>query len=104
MGRQLQTSRFSCRGEQGGPADGYRLDVLAPSTSTDEKGHFRLQGFIGMTYWLEAVGTREAGSVKALMHSEMIKLALGQDVTDLRVLLSQTSSGLTCPGLLKEKR
>ncbi|MDQ3011983.1 MAG: carboxypeptidase regulatory-like domain-containing protein [Acidobacteriota bacterium] len=69
---------------------GYVLEFGAVQTKTDETGHFKLQGFAGNIYWLEARGgnlsLEDAG--KGGSHSPSRRLLLQKDLSNLNLVLS----------------
>ena len=71
--------------------DGFVVEYGPMSRTTDEQGHFRLEGFAGETYWLEARGRKDGKKQgeQIEMHSGTRKLGLQGDLKDLRVLLNQ---------------
>jgi hypothetical protein len=86
--------------------DGYVLDYAPPHAVTDEQGRFRLSGFKGMSYWLEARGSkRTPKQVKAVaMHSAARKLILKNDLQNLKVVLSEEGSFGGCGDSVKRTR
>ncbi|HEX7774257.1 MAG TPA: carboxypeptidase-like regulatory domain-containing protein [Pyrinomonadaceae bacterium] len=67
-------------------ADGFTIEFSPASTQTDNEGRFRLEGFSGETYWLEARGSK-AG--KSPMHSPSRKLSINGNVKNLKLTLSK---------------
>ncbi|HWT03617.1 MAG TPA: hypothetical protein VN256_25440 [Pyrinomonadaceae bacterium] len=61
----------------------------------DEQGRFRLQGFTGETYWLEARGTMTAGGGDDYFafHSPPRKIVLTENLREAEIVLSE--KGLT---------
>ena len=80
--------------------DGFVVEFSPASTNTDEQGRFRLEGFTGATYWLEARGER-AGKKDGEtigMHSQTRKLSPDGDLKNVKLKLSQPGRyGDGCP-------
>ena len=74
---------------QSSATDGYRIEFSPTTTTTNEQGRFRLEGFTNQTYWIEARAEREAGTFKVEMHSPSRKLSVQDSVKNLKLTLSQ---------------
>jgi hypothetical protein len=70
--------------------DGFTIESSGTSTQTDKEGRFRLEAFMGETYWLEARGSK-AGKNPIVdgMHSRSRKLSINDNVKNLKLTLSQ---------------
>jgi prealbumin domain-containing protein len=78
--------------------DGINLEFAPPHTSTDNQGRFRLQGFKGHNYWIEARGTRSPGSEGQGegRHSPAQELTLKRDLINVKLVLSATGFAGGC--------
>jgi hypothetical protein len=82
-----------------GRPGGQVLEFGAVETKTDEEGRFKLQGFKGNIYWLEARGRkRDARGEGAIgNHSQTRRIILRKDLTGVNVSLSLPGfSGNSC--------
>jgi hypothetical protein len=78
--------------------EGFAVEFSPPTALTDEEGRFRLEGFAGETYWLEARGSKEGdrkGEYVA-MHSTPLKLSLGAGTKEVRLVLSESGFSGGC--------
>lgn len=71
--------------------DGLAIEFSPTTTYTDNQGRFRLEGFTGETYWIEARGSREGKKPdeEIAMHSPSRKLSLSDSVKNLKLTLSE---------------
>lgn len=71
--------------------DGLVIEFMPSTTRTDEQGRFRLEGFTGETYWIEARGASESSKKDSYieMHSASRKLTLSEDLTKIKLVLSE---------------
>jgi hypothetical protein len=78
--------------------DGLAVEFSPTDTTTDEQGRFRLQGFTGETYWLEARGTRKSGrdDEDYEFHSPSKKLVLTGNLRNIEIVLSEKGLGDGC--------
>jgi hypothetical protein len=85
--------------------NGYMLESGPPHTTTDEHGRFRLPGFKGMSYWVEARGRRkELNQEKVIeLHSPARQLIIEKDLSDVKVVLSEKGGSGGCGDSLKRK-
>lgn len=65
--------------------NGLVIEFMSPRIRTDNEGRFRLEGFTGETYWIEAIGEK----VDIVKHSPSRKLSINQDVKNLKLVLSR---------------
>ena len=80
--------------------DGFVVEFGPTSAKTDEQGRFRLEGFIGQTYWLEARGYKpgKKEGEEIGMHSQASKLSLEGELTNVKLKLAQPEYfGAGCP-------
>lgn len=61
---------------------------FSTSTQTDGRGRFRLEGFAGETYLIQARGRKEGKGELIEMHSPSRKISEGDGVRDLKLTLS----------------
>jgi hypothetical protein len=85
--------------------DGYTLEFGPPMASTDEGGRFRLQGFKGTSYWLEARAYKHIPSNKrpVEVHSPARPLTFQEDVVGVKLVLSEDGFSAGCRESLKRK-
>jgi hypothetical protein len=71
--------------------NGFAIEFSPTSTHTDNEGRFRLEGFTGETYWLEARGSKAGKSPNenAPMHSPSRKLSINDNVKNLKLTLAK---------------
>ena len=78
--------------------DGFVVEFSPSVTRTNEQGQFRLEGFTGESYWIEARGRREADKQGAFVEAHTSrKLSLRQNVKNLKLVLSETGFFGGCP-------
>ncbi|MBD0369291.1 MAG: hypothetical protein ICV60_00445 [Pyrinomonadaceae bacterium] len=84
---------------------GFRLDFMPPTTTTDEQGRFKLQAFKGETYCLEARGSLETTShdEPSLVHSPSRTLPVKENLTGIKIVLSQPGFTSGCCNTLRQK-
>jgi len=76
--------------------NGFVVEFMPPSTRTDNDGRFRLEGFAGEIYWIEARGEKVIRNPIA-KHSQPRKLSISQNVKNLKLILSKDGySGDSC--------
>lgn len=70
---------------------GLAIEFGPTTTYTDDQGRFRLEGFAGETYWIEARGVKEGKKPEETteMHSPTHKLSLEESVKNLKLKLSK---------------
>ncbi len=79
--------------------EGFVVEYSPTRTLTDVQGRFRLEGFKGETYWLEARSPREGDDTNgapADMHSPPRKLTLGAGQKEVRLTLSESGRAGGC--------
>src|SRR6266849_9535834 len=65
----------------GSATDGFAIEFMPPTTTTDDQGHFTLQAFTGETYWIEARGSRENSSGETIaFHSPSKKIVFSDSL------------------------
>jgi hypothetical protein len=76
---------------QSSTPNGYEIEFGPTRTRTDNQGNFRLEGFVGQTYWIEARGSKEGKNPneRLEMHSPSRKLSLVESAKDVRLRLSE---------------
>ncbi len=74
------------------------LEFSPPIALTDKQGRFKLLGFKGITYWLEARSENPAVSSErdSQKHSAPLKLTLEKDLVNLKVVLDQSGFSTDC--------
>ena len=80
--------------------NGFTIESGPTSTHTDNEGRFRLEGFTGETYWIEARGSKAGKSPNenVAMHSPPRKLSIKDNVKNLKLTLSKAGRfGGGCP-------
>jgi len=78
--------------------NGFAIEFGPGHVYTDEQGRFRIDGFSGETYWLEARGTQLGSKGDPIrVYSPPRKLSLEKSLKDLKVLLSREGFGEGCP-------
>ena len=81
--------------------NGFTIEFSPTSTQTDNEGRFRLEGFTGETYWLEARGEKAGKTPNdeaVEMHSPSRKLSINDHVKNLKLTLSKAGRfGGGCP-------
>lgn len=85
---------------------GHVLEFGPPADTTDKQGRFNLQGFKGISYWIEARGRQTSPTIKESegMHSPARQLIVQQDMKDLKLVLSEQGFSGSCGGSLNLKR
>ena len=75
---------------ESGRLGGQVLEFGAVTTKTDEEGRFKIQGFKGNIYWLEARGRKPdaRGEDTVEYHSQTRRIILRKDLTGVNVSLS----------------
>ena len=70
---------------------GFAVEFAPTTTYTDDQGRFRLEGFAGETYWIEARGMKEGKKPEETiqMHTPSRKLSLDDNVKNLKLKLSK---------------
>jgi hypothetical protein len=79
--------------------DGYMLEFGPTGTMTDSSGNFRIQGFRGMTYWIEARGAKDDIS----KHSLSRYIVVSEDMTNVNLVLSEAGYSGGCGETSKKK-
>jgi hypothetical protein len=76
---------------QSAKQDGFRVEFSPTRTVTDEQGRFRLEGFTGEVYWLEARGRIkwDEDGIPTGVHSPSNKIILNESLKGVRVVLSE---------------
>ena len=85
---------------QSAQSDGLAVEFTPTLTRTDEQGQFRLEGFTGEVYWIEARGSRESDKKGEFieMHSPSKRLDLRENLKNVKLVLSETGHfGAGCP-------
>lgn len=84
---------------------GYLLGFWDPETKTDRQGRFRLQGFSGETYWLEASATALVTTLRIPvgMHSPPVHIAPQADVQDIKLTISEPGFAGECGDRMKKQ-
>ena len=79
--------------------NGLTIEFMPPSTETDKEGRFRLEGFTGETYWLEARGSKigKNPNEHVELHSPPRKLSIKDNVKNLKLTLSKDGYFGGCP-------
>ena len=67
---------------------GFAIEFGAQSTESDETGRFRIQGFTGETYWIEARGEGSDGA----FHSPSKRAVITDNIANLKLVLSEKGS------------
>lgn len=77
---------------------GYAIEYTPTETRADEQGRFRLEGFSGESYWIEARGTRMSGvdDDEVEVHSPPRKIVVREGVKGVRLVLSEEGVGAGC--------
>jgi len=80
-------------------ADGLTLDNWPAVTRTDELGRFKLEGFSGETYWIEARGSKQGRSEAETVqvHSRARRIAMANNLSGLSLVMSENGFGEGCP-------
>lgn len=80
-------------------ADGFTAENGPAATTTDERGRFKLEGFTGETYWIEARGTKQnrSESETIQVHSRARKIVLNDNLSALSLVMSENGFGEGCP-------
>jgi hypothetical protein len=68
--------------------DGF-VGVGLRQTETDKQGRFRLEGFADEFCWIEAIGVKRG----RVMESPSRKIVMGENPTDIKLVLSRTEGG-----------
>jgi hypothetical protein len=76
---------------QSASENGFAIEFSPTRTRTDEEGMFELEGFTGEVYWIEARGVKTGAAAENSVeaHSAPKKLALVENLKDLRLSLSE---------------
>src|SRR5262249_5726409 len=74
--------------------DGFIVEFRPTAAHTDEQGRFRLEGFTGEVYWLEARGPIkwDDGGKPTGLRSPSKKITLNESLKDVRLALSEQDS------------
>jgi len=76
---------------------GFVVEFGARSTQTDDEGRFRIEGFTGEWYILEArAGQPSNDGEERLLHSPALKVQLDRDMKDLTLRLSKPGHSSGC--------
>lgn len=83
---------------QGVGPGGFAVEFSPTTTSTDEQGRFRLQGFTGESYWIEARGSKQAGKEDESVefHSPSKQLLLNENLKNIQLILSEKGFTAGC--------
>ena len=80
--------------------NGFRVEFSPTSVRTDGEGKFKLEGFTGEEYWLEARGSKEGYKVDSLdgnkFYSPPKKIVLTENLKDIKVALSENGFSGGC--------
>lgn len=72
--------------------NGFTVENRPTTTQTDKQGRFRIEGFPGESYWIEARGSKVADkkdeSIAA--HSPSRKIVLSENMKNIRLVLSES--------------
>lgn len=76
---------------QSSKPDGFAVEFSPTRTRTDERGQFRLEGFTGETYWIEARGSKESSKKEDMIeaHSPSRKIVLSENLRNINLVLSE---------------
>jgi hypothetical protein len=71
--------------------DGFAVEFSPTSTLTDEQGRFKLEGFTGEIYWLEARGSKKGRRNGEFIevHSPSRKIVLRDNLKNIKLVLSE---------------
>jgi hypothetical protein len=85
--------------------NGHTLDYFGRQASTDNQGRFRLQGFNGTQYWLEARGNKILPAEKKAVpiHSPTRQITLQEDLSNIKIVLTVEGFGGRCGESPKRK-
>jgi hypothetical protein len=89
------------------PQSGGNVLEFAPEyATTDEQGRFNLQGFKGISYWIEARGKRTSPSQQGsqALHSPSRQLMIQEDMKDVKLVLSEQGFSAGCRESLKRSK
>jgi hypothetical protein len=83
---------------QSADPEGFAVEFGPTQTTTDEDGRFRLEAFTGEVYWIEARGSKRAGAkdAQAALHSPSRRVAAGDDLKNVRLVLSESGLSKGC--------
>lgn len=83
---------------QSADPEGYAVEFGPTQTTTDEDGRFRLEAFTGEVYWIEARGSKKAGAKEkqAVLHSPSRRIAVADDVKNVKLVLSESGLSKGC--------
>jgi hypothetical protein len=78
--------------------EGFAVEFGPTQTTTDEDGRFQLEAFTGEVYWVEARGSKKAGAKgeSVALHSPPKRVAAGDDVKNVRLVLSESGFSKGC--------
>ena len=79
--------------------DGFAVEFGPTVSGTDEQGRFRLEGFTGEVYWIQARGSRKGGKRGDVVefHSVSKRLIVNDNLKGSRIVLSEKGFGAGCP-------
>lgn len=82
------------------------LEFAPPYDIADKQGRFKLQGFKGISYWIEARGQQTSSTKKEpeSVHSPTRQFIIQQDMKDLKLILSEQGLGGDCGDSFKFRR
>ena len=82
---------------QSAAADGLAVEFSPTVTLTGGEGKFRLEGFTGEVYWIEARGAKAGGeSDGERLHSPPKRIAVNENLKNLKLVLSEKGFGAGC--------
>ena len=83
---------------QSADAEGFAVEFGPTQAVTDDDGQFQLEGFAGEVYWIEARGSKKSGAKgeSVVMHSPLRKLAVNEDLKNVRLVLSESGFSKGC--------
>ena len=77
--------------------NGYTVENSPTTTKTDTNGNFKIEGFIGESYWLEARGSKQQKPDEVVYYySPDQPLQISADVRDITLKLSKVGYGGGC--------
>ena len=79
-------------------AGGFSVESGPTGTRTDEEGRFRLEGFAGGVYWIEARGSKKVGEKGDAVdvHSPPKKIVVKESLKNLKLVLSEEGFSKGC--------
>jgi hypothetical protein len=76
--------------------DGFSIEFSPTRATTDDSGNFKLEGFTGETYWIEARASSESALANGF-HSPSQKIAVSENIKNISLTLSEKGYFGGCP-------